>query len=221
VNFALRGEWDFLGGQKLEGLVGASYEQHIDANLYPQFQPWNGFEPGDHLSDVVGRIAFVPNKWVDFTARTRVDHDNGDIKFIDAITGFGQPVARFGLGFLYSADNPYYLYLQNFNLPGYFNPYNPNPSIAYDPRQFFTPRQEVTGAFSTHLGAYTLNVNARRDLQTGQMVTAGGDLKWENECLIFDIYANRRFTSIAGDNGDTTILFTITLKSIGAIGVNE
>jgi LPS-assembly protein len=219
VNFALRGEWDFLGGQKLEGLIGASYEQHIDANLYPQFQPWNGFEPGDHLSDIVGRISFVPNKWVDFTARTRVDHDNGDIKFIDAITGFGQPVAHFGLGYIYSATNPYVLYLQDFNLPGYFNPLNTNEAIAANPKEFFTPRQEVTANFSTHFGKYTLSLNARRDLETGQMVDVGGNAKWENECLIFDIYANRRFTSIAGDNGDTTILFTLTLKTLGFIGV--
>ncbi len=220
VNFALRGEWDFLGGQKLEGLIGASYQQHIDHNLYPQFQPWNGFEPGQRLSDIVGRISFVPNKWIDFTARTRVDHDNGDIKFVDAITGFGRPIAHFSFGYLYSADNPYFLYLQNFYVPGYFNPYNPNPAIAANPAAFFTPRQEVTAGFSTHFGGYTLSVNTRRDLQTGQLVTVGGDAKWENECLIFDIFANRRFTSIAGDNGDTTILFTITLKTIGGFGVN-
>jgi LPS-assembly protein len=52
------------------------------------------------------------------------------------------------------------------------------------------------------------------------MDSAGGDIKWENECLILDAYAARRFTSIAGDNGDTTIVFTITLKTIGPIGIN-
>jgi len=92
ANFALRGEWDFLGGQKLEGLIGASYEQHIDQNLYPEYQPWNGFERGDHLSDIVARASFVPNKWFDITARTRVDHDNGDIRFVDAIASAGQPI---------------------------------------------------------------------------------------------------------------------------------
>ena len=118
VNAALRAEWNFLGGERLEGLIGASYQQHIDENLYPQFQPWNGFERGDHLSDIVGRISFVPNKWVDFTARARADHDNGDIKMVDAITGFGRPIAHFNLGYFYGATNPYTLYLQNFNLPG-------------------------------------------------------------------------------------------------------
>ncbi len=216
VNAALRAEWNFLGGERLEGLIGASYQQHIDENLYPQFQPWNGFERGDHLSDIVGRISFVPNKWVDFTARARADHDNGDIKMVDAITGFGRPIAHFNLGYFYGATNPYTLYLQNFNLPGAFAPGPFNPYAT----SFFTPRQEVTAGASTQFGGYKFSVNARRDVQTGQLVSAGADAKWENECLIFDIFAARRFTSIAGDNGNTTVLFTITLKSIGGFGVN-
>ena len=216
ANAALRAEWNFLGGQKLEGLVGASYQQHIDENLYPQFQPWNGFERGDHLSDIVGRVSFVPNKWIDFTTRARVDHNNGDIKMVDAITSFGRPIAHFNFGYFYGATNPYTLYLQNFNLPGAFTPGPNNPYAT----SFFTPRQEVTAGASTHFGGYNFSVNARRDVQTGQLVSAGADAKWENECLIFDIFAARRFTSIAGDNGNTTVLFTITLKSIGGFGVN-
>jgi hypothetical protein len=74
---------------------------------------------------------------------------------------------------------------------------------------------------SSHFGKWTLKANARRDLQSGQMVTAGGDVAWENECVIADVSAFRRFTSINFDDGDTTILFTIVLKTIGAIGVNS
>ncbi len=220
VNVALRGEWNFLGGQKLEGLIGASYQEHIDLNLYPQFQPYNGFERGDHLSDIVGRISFVPNKWVDFTARTRVDHDNGDIKFVDAITGFGQPVAHFGVGYIYSASNPYLLYIQNFNLPNTLTPLNTAYEIQGTPASVFSPRQEVRLNFSSHIGAYTVNASAIRNLETGELVSVGGDVQWQNECLIFDIFANRRFVSIAGDNGDTTIVFTLTLKSLGSLGAN-
>ncbi len=216
VNFALRGEWNFLGGQKLEGLIGASYEQHIDQSLYGQFQPFNGFETGERLSDIVARLAFVPNKWIDFAARTRVDHDNGDIRFIDAVTSFGQPILRMNFGYLYSANNPYFEYLDdvdNFRVP--VNIPDGVEIINYD-----TPRQEITAGASTHFGRWTVSANARRNLETGQMDSAGGDIKWENECLILDAYAARRFTSIAGDNGDTTILFTITLKTIGPIGIN-
>ena len=220
VNAALRAEWNMASGQKLEGLIGASYQEHIDHDLYPQFQPYNGFEVGDHLSDIVGRVSYVPNALIDFTARTRVDHDNGDIRFGDAITHFGLPVARFDVGYTYSADNPYLLYLNNFNLGNNVSFFNTPILIKGFPANYTTPRQEVTAAFSSHVRQYTVSVNARRDVQTGQLVSAGGDVRWENECLIFDLFANRRFTSIAGDNGDTTIVFNITLKSIGGFGVN-
>ena len=234
VNAALRGEWDFRGGQKLEGLIGASYNQHIDHDLYPQFQPYNGFEQGAHLSDIVGRASYVPNSLFDVTARTRVNHDNGDITFADAITSFGPPIAHFNLGYIYSADNPYLLYLNNFNLGQSITFVTPatvpstgqtafltTPYLIHGlPANYFVPRQEVTAGFSTRFTQYTIGLNARRDVQTGQLVAAGADAKWENECIIFDIFANRRFTSIGGDNGDTTVLFTITLKSIGGFGVN-
>jgi LPS-assembly protein len=212
ANFALRGEWDFLGGQKLEGLVGASYEQHIDANLYPEFQPWNGFQKGDHLSDIVARASFVPNQWFDITARTRVDHDNGDIDFIDAIASAGRPIFHVSAGFIYSANNPYFLYLTNYNLP---SQRVPGSVYAVD---FLRPREEVEASASSKFGKWQFRINARRDLETGQMVSVGGDVSWENECLIADISGYRRFTSIAGDDGDTTVLITIVLKTIGALG---
>ena len=220
VNAALRAEWVFSGNQKLEGLVGASYEQHTDHNLIPEFQPYNGFETGDHLSDLVGRLAYYPNKFIDFEAKTRIDHNNGDLKFVDAITSFGVPVARFSFGYIYSANNPYLLYLNNYNLRDTIITNNV-PLVVNDlPTNFFTPRQEVTGNVSTHFGGYTISVNGRQDLANGQPVSAGIEGKWENECVIFDIFANRRFTSIAGDNGDTTVVFTLTLKSLGGLGVN-
>ena len=220
VNAALHAEWNLAGGQKLAGLVGASYQEHIDENLYPQFQPFNGFERGDHLSDIVGRVSYVPNALFDFTARTRVDHDNGDIRFGDAITQFGVPIARFNVGYIYSADNPYLLYINNFNLGNTTSAFNTPILIKGFPANYNTPRQEVTAAVSSKFRGYTVHVDARRDVQTGQLVSAGGSVQWENECVILDVFANRRFTSIAGDNGDTTVVFTLTLKSIGGFGVN-
>jgi LPS-assembly protein len=215
VNFGLRGEWDFAGGEKLEGLIGASYEQHLDGNLVPQFQPYNGFERGSHLSDIVGRASFTPDSWFDITARARVDHRNGDLNFGDAIASVGHPLFQLGAGVIYSANDPYYLYLSNFNVASNNTVNNP----FY--KAYITPREEVSLNASSHFGRWTIKGNARRDLESGQMVSAGGDIAWENECVIADVSAYRRFTSINLDDGDTTVLFTIVLKTIGAIGVNS
>ncbi len=216
ANVALRAEWNLAGGQKLEGLVGASWQQHIDRNLYPEFQPWNGFETGKHLSDIVSRFSYVPNSLFDFTARGRFDHDNGDVRFADAIASAGVKLLRVNGGFIYGSTNPYSLYLNNYNIPSLFSQANPARTFA----AFYTPRQEATAGFSSTIGHYSLSADARRDLETGKLVAVGGNAKYENECFAFDIYAARRFTAINFDSGDTTVLFTITLKSVGAFGVN-
>ncbi len=220
ANFALRAEWNLAGGQKLEGMIGASYQEHLDRNLYPQFQPWNGFEPGTHLSDIVTRASYVPNTFFDLTARGRFDHSNGDIRFADAIGSAGVPLLRVSAGFIFSSTNPYAEYLNNFNEPALFKPnlyFGPFPGPF---NAFFAPREEATVGASSHVGAYTISADARRNLETGKLISVGTNAKWENECFAFDIYAARRFTAINNDSGDTTVLFTIILKTVGAFGAN-
>jgi LPS-assembly protein len=212
ANFALHGNWTFRGGQQLDALIGASVIEHIDHNQYPQFQPWNGFEKGSHLSDVVGRLSFIPNKWVDFTTRARIDQQNGDLRFGEAVAGAGIPLLRVSAGYLWSSTNPYSEYVSDFYLPQYaLTPTNPNQA------QFFTPRSEVTAGVSTQFSRYTFSANARYDVETDKWDTAGAHAKYEDECTIFDILYSRRYTSIGGDHGNTTVLLTITLKTLGQI----
>jgi len=83
---------------------------------------------------------------------------------------------------------------------------------------FFTPRNEVSAGLSTKWGRYSLSGNARRNVETGQMDSFDVHAKYEDECTIFDMLFARRYTSIFGDSGDTTIMFTLTLKTVGQIG---
>ena len=213
ANFALHGNWTFLGGQTLDGLVGASAIQHIERSLAPVFQPLNGFDAGSHVSDIVARAQFVPDKWIDFTTRARFDHQNGDLRFADAVTGFGHGPVRFNLGYLYTSTDPYLLFAGDPYVANYLTPAN-NAATGY-----FTPRNEVSGGVSLHYGRYSVNGDARRNLATGQMDSVGSHLKYEDECTIFDMYLYKRYTSINGDNGNTTVLFTITLKTVGSIPI--
>jgi LPS-assembly protein len=41
---------------------------------------------------------------------------------------------------------------------------------------------------------------------------------YDDECFTFDVNFTKRYTSINGDNGSTTILFEITLKTVGQFG---
>jgi LPS-assembly protein len=76
----------------------------------------------------------------------------------------------------------------------------------------------VSLGVSSKWGAYRFSANVRRDLQTNQMVQAGADAIYEDECFIFDLKFFRRYTSINGDGGDTAVLFLLTFKTIGQFG---
>jgi LPS-assembly protein len=50
------------------------------------------------------------------------------------------------------------------------------------------------------------------------MVVAGGRATYEDECVILDLSAYRRYTTLNGDSGSTTVMLQITLKTVGQFG---
>ncbi len=203
VNAAIHTNW-IVGGTNIDTLVGESFKNHTD-NSVPPLSGLNS-----RLSDVVARATITPATWFDLTGRTRVDPHNGDIRFVDAIASAGVPLLRASAGYLYSATNPYFLYDQS--------PQSVQPT-GY-PSSYFTPRNEVTAGLSTQFGPWKLSGYARRDVKLSKMTSVGTHGTYEDECFIFDVNFYQRYTSINNDKGGTTILFTVTLKTIGAFGVH-
>ena len=195
ANVALHMNWTFAGGAMLDGLVGQSYRAHKDDT----FPVGSGLER--KVSDIVTRASFTPVDWFDLTARSRIDNRNGNVRFADGVAGVGKPWLRVTGGYLYSSVTPYNLY-DSSTIPANFN----------------TPRNELTLGASTTYGNYRLSSYARRDLRSSQMVAAGVRAAYEDECFIFDINFNRRFTSINGDKGTTLVLFSLTFKTVGQFG---
>jgi LPS-assembly protein len=192
---ALRASWYFPNGAVVDGEVGQSYRVRKD-NAFPI---GSGLE--DTISDVVSRLTFTPNKYLDFTGRMRFDHRNWDIRFADAIASAGPSWLRINGGYIFEAVNP----IDYYDVPptGTF----PGP-----------PRNEAALGVSTSYGHYRLSASARRDLQQGKMVYAGVSGAYEDEC--FELSGNffRRYTSLNGDSGDTTFLFQLTFKTVGTFG---
>ena len=183
-----------FGGTTIDTLIGQSYRYH-DGRHVPGL-----CRAEQQVSDIVGRATITPASWFDLTLRGRLDHRNFDPHFAEALTSFGPPALRFNAGYSYTSYNPYY----ELDTPPEVNPN--------------TPRNEVVVGGSTKYGPFRLGAYARRDLQTAQMVAAGADAAYEDECFIFDAKFTRRYTSINNDHGDTTIYFQITLKSVGQFG---
>ncbi len=197
ANVALHGAW-YLGGTTFDGLVGQAYRTNKD-DLFPA-----GSGLRDEVSDIVARGTFAPTKWLDLTYRTRLDKQTLQTRFADALASVGVDKFRVSGGYIYTTFNPYTYYDQ---------PAPPPVGNAY-----YFPRNEATLNVSTKWGDYRFAAYARRDLANNQMVMAGGDAIYEDECFIFDLRLYRRYTSINGDGGASAVLFLLTFKTIGQFG---
>ncbi len=200
ANVGLHGNWSW-GTRQIDALVGESYQEHVDQNQIPN----SGLTT--RASDIVGRVSFVPADWLDFTARGRFDHESGQTHFADGLVSAGTDLLRVSGGYIYNSRDIYYYYDTNIHTG--------TPDLAY-----FQPTNEATLGISSHFLQYRLSTFARRDLSTNRYVAIGANGAYENDCFIFDVSFVRRYTTINGDNGDTSVLFSITFKTIGTFPVN-
>jgi LPS-assembly protein len=197
ANVALHGAW-YLGGTTFDGLIGQSYRTNVD-NLFPEASGLH-----DKVSDVVARASLAPTSWLNLTYRTRLDHKTFATRMADALATVGVPKFSVSGGYFYSTLNPYSF----FDLPPPPPPGSP----------FFTPRNEVTLGVSSNWGKYRFSGWARRNFQLNQMVSAGADVVYEDECYILDLRVYKRYTSYNGDHGATTALIQMTFKTVGQFG---
>ena len=195
ANVALHAAWFMPSGAQLDGQVGQSYRSHKDS----AFPVGSGLE--GTVSDVVGHLSLSPDPYLDLTTQYRLARRNLDVRFADALASFGPSWLRVSGGYLFSNVSPYTYY-------------DTPPTGAFPT----VPRNEASLGVSATAGQYRMSANARRDLQTGKMVSAALVGAYENECLIVSGGYYRRYTSVAFDRGATTVLVQITLKTVGTFG---
>jgi LPS-assembly protein len=195
VNYGLHLNWTTPGGASVDSLIGQSYRTREDDT----FPIGSGLE--HKASDVVTRTTVTPASWFDLTARTRQDRRDFSLRFADAVGTAGPSWLRLNAGYIYSNVNPYFFY-----------------DTSTIPASYFQPRNEVTVGASTSYEHYKLSGYARRDVALGKMTAAGVRATYEDECLILDANVSRRYTSYAGDNGATLVLFQVTFKTVGQFG---
>jgi len=197
ANVALHAAWFFPNGQQVDGLIGQGYRTHTDA-AFPVASGLSGTS-----TDVVSHLTYMPNSWFDISTRERFDHNNFAVKFADVLASGGPSWLRLTGGFLHDSTNP-------------FAYYDAAPTGVVDA----TPRNEVSIGAATTYGHWRLHGALRRDVQTDKMVSAALGGGYEDDCYIFDVEFNRRYTSLNGDSGDSTLLFQMTFKTVGTFGFN-
>jgi LPS-assembly protein len=197
ANVALHGSWFSATGQIVDAQIGQGYRLRPD----DAFPVGSGLE--QTVTDLVSHVSYTPNQYFDITARERFDHRDMELRFADALVTTGPSWLHLTGGYIYDRFNP-------------FAYYDTTPTgVLSGPA-----RDEAALGVATNYGHWRLSANVRRDMQLGKMVSAGGTLAYENECIILSVNAGRRFTSLNGDNGDTTLLFQLTLKTVGTFGFN-
>ena len=196
ANVGLHGNWR-IGGAYADALVGQSFRNHLD-DTYPV-----GSGLDRKASDIVARATLSPAPWIDLTGRTRLDHSRFTPRFADLQGSVGAPAFRVSAGYIYTATNPYFLYDQ--------------PEV---PASYFQHRNELTLSATSQVNRYKFSGYVRRDLATSQLTSAGVHASYEDECFIFDVNFNRRYTSLNGDTGASIILFQLTFKTVGQFGFN-
>ncbi|MEO9188774.1 MAG: LPS assembly protein LptD, partial [Acetobacteraceae bacterium] len=174
---ALHSAWD-LNGTALDTVVGQSYRTTKETWL-PDV---TGLR--DQVSDVVARTTFSPASWLDLTYRTRLDPGTFTARYKEAVATAGVPAFNVTAGYIATPYDPYYFYDQA------------TPPPVGSP--YYIPRNEVTFGASGRWGRYRVNGYVRRDLARGQMVAAGADAIYEDECFIADLRFFRRFTDLNG-----------------------
>ena len=195
ANVALHAAWLFDSGGQVDGLVGQSYRERADK----AFPIGSGLE--GKVSDVVSHLTVTPSKYFDVTTRERFDHKTLNVRFADALASGGPDVLRLNAGYIYSTFNTY----------SYYD--TPPTGTLIGP-----PRNEVSFGGTSKFGPWRVNAYARRNLELAKLTAVGGGGGYEDECFIFDVKYFRRYTSVNNDHGATTILFTVTLKTVGQFG---
>ncbi|MBO1076959.1 LPS-assembly protein LptD [Roseomonas sp. 1311] len=194
VDAALRGVWLFPNGGQAEALVGRSFR----ASTEDVFYQGSGVE--DRASDWVGRLRLSPVPWLDLLARTRLDGKNLSRRLTETSARVSLGPVSVSAGYLFT---------------------DPNPALTLSPR---TDRNEVSGGVSARLGTYwQAGVYGRYDIQQDRPVSAGINLTYEDECLVFTTSYHRDWAQQENINNyypsGETLLFRIGFKTIGDFGL--
>ena len=195
VDVALHGAW-YGGTNSIDTLFGQSFRA-VNDNL--TVLPGSGL--GGYRSDYVGHVNFNAGNFLTASYRARLDPASFTPQMQDASISVGKPIFRVTGGYFFSNTDPYDLY-----------------DTATLPSNYYIHRDEVYVGASTHWNQWSISGDARRDLHAHAMDSTDLHLTYNDECFTFDVQFTKRYTSELDDTGATSILFTITFKTIGTIG---
>lgn len=191
VDAALRSAWLFPNGGQMEGLVGRSFRTTEDA----VFPVGSGLE--NRASDWVARARLAPVPWFELLGRTRLDGEGLEPNLWD-VSGT--------------------LFAGRFSVTAGYLGSDPPPNGSYPKRDEWSLGGQLRLTENWRIGGF-----GRYDFSRDHPVSAAASLAYEDECLVFETLFARRWAEDPSRNaeypGSTTLLFRITLKTVGDFGI--
>lgn len=144
------------------------------------------------VSDIVGRISVNPADYFDVSYRFRYDLDAGTARRHEVFASGGPENLRFNATYLFAA--------------------------AEVGARGFGVREEVSGGVSYKFHRYwTVSGSTIYDLAESEARVHAGNLKYEDECFIFDLRVSRSFTSGSDFGSSLDVGLQITFKTLGNV----
>ncbi|BBC78883.1 organic solvent tolerance protein [Acetobacter orientalis] len=78
---------------------------------------------------------------------------------------------------------------------------------------------ELSGGVSSDWDNWHVSAFARRSLSRKEFVSLGGDLGYNNDCFGIDVMYLKQYTTIGGQQRNSSVLFTVSLKTLGSFGL--
>lgn len=188
ISVSYGGRWSYVAdsGPSISAELGQAYRFFDDGF----FGVNSGY--GDGLSDVVGLVDFRPHPWLDAQYQFRAQPDEASIDTNLVNISAGPPALRMSATYVQSAG------AQN------------------ERGDTFGVREQISGGISAIMGRYwRSSLSGTYDLANERAVNVGATLFYEDECVLSGLRYRKSFNRTSTGEQDQTILFTLTLKTIG------
>ncbi|MGE0154085.1 MAG: LPS-assembly protein LptD [Reyranellaceae bacterium] len=150
-------------------------------------------QTGSHFSDIIAAIAVNPGQFWDGFARLRFDVEKLNIRQADLLTNIGPREFRLSLNYLYIDDT------------------------LLEPDDF-GDRQEINLGVTSQLTQFwSAGAVWSHDLEAGKTRYYGGRLKYEDECFIFALDAQRRLYRDREIDPDFRVMVQVVFKQFTSL----
>lgn len=188
INYALN--WSIYGEKtgQVSAFIGQSY-RFLEDTLFPEE---SGLEKD--FSDYVGRIFASPGDFLDMSYRFRIDRGSLESRRNEMTLSAGTDLLRLTSDYMFINGST-----QSFT--------------------DYEDREEIGGKLETHLTRYlSAGLYGRHDLtDDGGLVHVGGNLRYEDECLLTDFDVRRNYTHDRDYESGYSLILTVTFKTLGQI----